>query len=185
MLTAYDKFIQQALKYGFSLFGTAKTEQVTSYRTGDDGDLKKGYPRSGARFVDNGDGTITDRASGLMWVADPGALAPPFGSGGNPVQRNWSTMIDACLALTHAGHSDWRLPNIKELISIGDFEAAFPQINETYFPNTQQDYYWSSTALSSFNQVKFCWNFTEGGSTTLHETDLHYARPVRLGYPKD
>jgi hypothetical protein len=41
-----------------------KTGQTTAYGTGSDGDLQKGTARS---YTDNGDGTITDNVTGLMW----------------------------------------------------------------------------------------------------------------------
>ena len=85
-----------------------RTGQTTSYRAGDDGDFEAGWP--GGRFRDNGDGTVTDFATGLMWVqdvgADPGA---PFNAA-----VNWDNAIDNCLALNYAGYDDWRLPNAKE-----------------------------------------------------------------------
>ena len=47
----------------------SKTGQTTLYATGDDGDLEKGDPVS-PRFTDNGDGTITDNATDLVWAKD-------------------------------------------------------------------------------------------------------------------
>jgi len=104
-------------------------------------------------FVNNGDGTITDQATALMWSqADsgtgydwPGALA-------------W---VQAKNAVNYLGHSDWRLPNIKELQSIVDYtrspaKTASAAINPTYFTTTgitnelsQPDYpyFWSGTTL--------------------------------------
>jgi hypothetical protein len=58
------------------------------------------------RFVDNGDGTVTDSVAGLMWQ-----------KGENP-RCNWFEALKACTSMTLAGHSNWRLPNIKELNTI-------------------------------------------------------------------
>jgi len=181
LLTAYDKFIQQALKYGFSLFGTAKSGQITSYRTGDDGNLKKGYPKSGARFVDNGDGTITDNATGLMWVKDP------LNNPGTPfnILLTWNQAVDSCNGLTFAGHNDWRLPNPKELLSINDFEQDDPSINETFFPNTESDNYWTSTTSKFDTTDAWYIDFVEGSMTLRDKTLGAWARPVRLGIPKN
>jgi len=58
-------------------------------------------------FVDNNDGTITDKATGLMWQkADDG------------VSRDWENALLYAENLNLAGYSDWRLPNAKELQSI-------------------------------------------------------------------
>jgi len=182
-LTGYDKFIQQALKYGFSLWGTAKSGQKTKYRTGDDGDLQKGYPRSGPRFKDNGDGTITDNATGLMWVKEPGACGGAFGSPGSPSQMTWNNAIDNCLALDYAGHNDWRLPNIKELASIIDYEVWLPSIDSVFFPYTQNWYYWSSTTYFPASASAWAIYFMDG-SIDYYNTktiDTFFVRPVRLG----
>lgn len=74
--TPFSLFIQQALKYGFTLFGLPKTGQTTSLLTGDDGYYKKGWATKPNRFVDNGDGTVTDNATGLMFVKEPQKIIP-------------------------------------------------------------------------------------------------------------
>jgi len=64
-------------------------------------------------FVDNGDGTITDRATGLMWMqAD---------SGGG---KDWGEALGYAEGLEFAGHDDWRLPNAKELQGIVDYSRS-------------------------------------------------------------
>ncbi len=64
-------------------------------------------------FVDNGDGTVTDRATGLMWMkADSGKT------------MNWQQALAYAESLKHAGRDDWRLPNVKELQSIVDYSRA-------------------------------------------------------------
>ena len=52
-----------------------KTGQTTSYAAGDDGYFQAGNPRK-TRFVDNGNGTISDRATGLTWVKQPELIIP-------------------------------------------------------------------------------------------------------------
>ncbi len=64
-------------------------------------------------FVDNGDGTITDRATGLMWQqADDGRA------------RNWQEALACAEDLDLAGYTDWRLPNAKELQSIVEYTRS-------------------------------------------------------------
>ncbi len=71
---------------------------------------------------DNGDGTITDRATGLTWTKlDSGHLE----AGGNKDGKlNWEQALRWAEDLQYAGHSDWRLPNIKELQSIVDYTRS-------------------------------------------------------------
>ena len=98
-------------------------------------------------LTDNGDGTVTDDATGLVWQkADSGD------------GMDWQDALDTCDALTLAGHDDWRLPDAKELQSIVDYTrspdttssaaldpvfTASPTTNEA----GQADfaYYWTST----------------------------------------
>ncbi len=67
-------------------------------------------------FADNGDGTITDRATGLMWARTDS------GSG-----MDWESAlawVEAKNAANYLGHNDWRLPNAKELQSIVDYTRS-------------------------------------------------------------
>ena len=175
-ITAYDKFIQQALKYGFSLFGLPKTGQTTIYQAGDDGTYKQGYPKTGARFTDNGDGTITDNATGLMWAKDGNGAGCNSGA-----KIAWSAAITWAEGLTFATHDDWRLPNVKELQSIVDYGTSTPAINTTYFPNTQFNYYWSSTTFTTLSFIAWYVDFLGGYVNGTSKPTTIYVRAVRGG----
>jgi len=111
--------------------------------------LVRGNPQYGQnQFVDNGDGTITDNASGLMWQqADDG------------IARNWEEALTYAENSELAGHTDWYLPNAKELQSIVDYgrspqtsqSAAIDPIfitTEINYPDGRKGHYphfWSST----------------------------------------
>lgn len=110
-------------------------------------------------FVDNGNGTITDNATGLTWMQeDSGALiSGTIVSGG----LNWQEALNWCESLDYAGATDWRLPDIKELHSIVDYTrspdttnsaAIDPLFESTYLANginnngyPNYGHYWSST----------------------------------------
>jgi len=186
-MPGHNKFVQQALKYGFSLFGPPKTGQQTVYLANDDGTYQKGYPKTGVRFTDNGDGTVTDRATGLMWVKDPiNNPGAPFN-----VQVLWPAALTNCEGLTFAGYSDWRLPNINELLSIVNYGNVYPAIGEETvgdsgtgapFINTQSDDYWAST--TDIEDFEYAWyvDFNYGtGYLAVKTTISSYVRPVRLG----
>ncbi|WP_028866071.1 DUF1566 domain-containing protein [Psychromonas aquimarina] len=99
------------------------------------------------RFINNGDGTITDAASGLMWQRADSAKA-----------MNWQDALDYAENLRLAGYSDWRLPSAKELHSIVDYSRS-PQTTNSAALNPlfsitaikdpqgrkQYPYFWSST----------------------------------------
>lgn len=112
----------------------------------------RGNPRYGVNdFVNNGDGTITDRATGLTWQqADSGK------------GMNWQDALAYAENLTLAGQQDWRLPNAKELQSIIDYNrspsktnsaAISPLFKITSIQNEdkQVDYpwFWTSTTHAS------------------------------------
>ncbi len=87
-------------------------------------------------FIDNGDRTVTDKVTDLDWQKTPDAT-----------QRTWSPAIKHCESLTLAEKSDWRLPNMTELVSLVDYTAFDPSIDSKLFPDTQVDlYYWTSTS---------------------------------------
>lgn len=106
--------------------------------TGQDGELQKGVARS---YTDNGDGTITDNATGLIWqkcsIGQTG-----LGCSGIASTFTWSSAVSQCTSLTLAGKS-WRLPNVEELQTLLDYNSNNPTINSTYFPNTFASSYWS------------------------------------------
>jgi len=79
-------------------------------------------------FVDNGDGTVTDKSTGLMWCkvdsGYPGFADSLSGYTHSDGSLNWEEALDFCENLDFAGYSDWRLPNAKELQSIVDYTRA-------------------------------------------------------------
>lgn len=117
------------------------TGQITSYRAGDDGDLKTGVAWPYPRFTDLFDGTVKDNLTGLEWVKAPHLLS------GNSESTNWNSAIDFCNNLVYASHSDWRLPNVKELESLvdcGSYNLALPVGHP--FVGVNGSYYWSGTS---------------------------------------
>jgi hypothetical protein len=173
-------------------YGLPKTGQTTSIVTNDDGTYQKGKPSSGTHYQDNGDGTITDNATGLMWVKDPSLC------GGSSYPNTWASALNtpapmdcdtgapitACEALTYATYSDWRAPNIKELQSIVNYGRENPAIGESTlespWAHTQSDVYCSSTNGASYNGFYWQINFTDGSVFNYGEHGTGYVRCVRL-----
>jgi hypothetical protein len=153
-----------------------KTGQTTSYRTGDDGAHQNGVAWPNPRFTDHGNGTVTDNMTGLMWVKAPHSLT------GNSGTMTWNNAIDFCNGLSHAGHSDWRLPNVRELQSLidyGRFNLALPSGHP--FTGVQSDWYWSSSTSADY--TGFAWRvFLYYGYVYYDlKTNTYCVWPVRAG----
>jgi hypothetical protein len=87
------------------------------------------------RFVDNGDGTITDARNGLTW--SKATLCKE--------EIDHAQAEKICAELDLAGHNDWRLPTVDELFALADRTRTEPAIDTEAFPDTQSDWYWTST----------------------------------------
>ncbi|MFI3331504.1 MAG: DUF1566 domain-containing protein [Rikenellaceae bacterium] len=92
---------------------------------GQDANYKKGSAMS---FKDNGNGTVTDTNTQLMWQQTP----PSEG-------MTWSQAKEYCEKLELGGYSDWRMPTLKELFSISNFEQGWPYIDSKYFNLSSKD----------------------------------------------
>jgi hypothetical protein len=117
---------------------------------GQDGFYETGCASDGTRFTDNLDGTVTDNCTGLMWQTDT-ANTDGIGGVDNDDKLSWCDALQHCEDLTLATHSDWRLPNIREIQSIVDHSGGqtvgvFPPfIQATRVAGDPEVRYWSST----------------------------------------
>ncbi len=127
------------------------------------------------RFVDSGNGTVTDMVTGLMFQAT------------EALPMTWQEALAYCSQLTLAGYSDWRLPNIRELMSLVDFDAGVPIfLDRTFFPGARPGPYWSSTTYQKAPYMAWAVDFSTGMPYRggFKERRL-YVRAVRGGLKKD
>jgi hypothetical protein len=122
-------------------------------------------------FIDNGDGTVTNADTDLMWQKDS---APGY-------NYTWQQALAYCENLTLAGYNDWRLPNINELQSLVDYESDYPSINTTFFPDTKSSYYWSSTTHAHYLYDTLIVWFYYGHIVGTTKSYNYYVRAVREG----
>ncbi len=116
-------------------------------------------------FVDNGDGTVTDTATGLMWQqADDGQT------------RNWEEALAYAEDLELADYDDWRLPNAKELQSIVDYDVTeIPAVDVDFFTLTDPDsYFWTSTTHGDFKYQGIYIAFGPGWSIPVNSDSTEY-----------
>ena len=112
----------------------------------------KGKRSSDGRYLDNGDGTITDTKTNLMWTkkdsyADTGSC------------MDWNNSQSYVSSLSTGGHTDWRLPTVKELKTIFeksksnnmafDHDSRFPLYLDSIFADGAAYGYWSSESLTT------------------------------------
>ncbi|OGO12509.1 MAG: hypothetical protein A2Y53_01885, partial [Chloroflexi bacterium RBG_16_47_49] len=131
-----------------------KTGQKILYVSGDDGQLQKGFAWPSPRFIDNSNGKVTDNLTGLTWVKDANLIAtrdPGFDaddvSGDGLV--TWQHALNYIAKLnteSYLGHTDWRLPNLRELQSLIDRSRSNPVIPQEAMFTNMQGGYWSSTS---------------------------------------
>ena len=165
--------------------------------TGHDGEFQVGTPLPIPRFTDNFDGTVTDNLTGLIWLQD--ANCP------NTSIRKWQEALDDVASLNLSGRmrgfdcgdtsdtgshqTDWRLPNVKELLSLihygfvhpalSDAEGTAQGTNGDPFTNIVTNPYLSSTTVvfSPFNA--WAVHFSSGRTIIVSRSVGGHVLPVR------
>jgi hypothetical protein len=135
-----------------NITGLPDTGQATSYTLtkGEDSDFDFRAPS----LKDNGDGTITDNITGLMWQKS---------DGGEMSYENASSYIKS---LSLAGHSDWRLPTSHELFDLNNFDSVNPALNTAFFTKTIAEYWWTSDLRA--DAASYVWVVNAGGGIGAH-----------------
>jgi hypothetical protein len=149
-----------------------KTGQTISYTANDDGARQDGVLAE-VHYTDNGDNTITDNTTGLMWVKDPFALGAPL----NAPFSSYTAALAATHGLTLAGYNDWRVPNIYELESIVDYSRHNPMVDPAYFANPGLTLTSSTTIVNQ--SLQMCLSIDTDATQPTPTT--YYVRPVRGG----
>lgn len=131
-------------------------------------------------FIDHSDGTVTDKTTGLMWKrCSEGQVFAGSTCTGTADGFDWGGALVVATSSSFAGHNDWRLPNIKELRSIVEQHCVFPPINADVFPNTPQDWFWSSSSYAPYGFYAWVVTFDAGGSQGANKGNHIKVRLVR------
>lgn len=129
----------------------------------------RGLPNRQSLFKNNGNGTVTDLATGLTWQQHEGLILPMSNDG--PAEAY-------CQGLSLAG-GGWRLPTVKELLSIVDNRVYDPAIDGDVFPNTRTSSYWSATTDAHYSGAAWRVNFYHGYVVSHNKSYTYYVRCVR------
>jgi hypothetical protein len=150
--------------------------------TGQDGEHQAGVAWPTPRFTDNLNGTVTDNLTGLIWLKDANCVsffAPiDFEAAlevANTLSQGFCGLVDGSIA------GDWRLPNIKELVSLMDYGEWPPLPSGHPFTSVQPTFYWSST--SSVPDPTSAWDVKMdfGSVFPANKTSNLHVWPVRGG----
>ena len=130
-------------------------------------------------YNDNSDGTVTDTATGLIWMRC--SMGQSWGNGTCTGSAATYTKDDAW-GLSHifAGHNDWRLATNEELLGITDTSRSSPAIDVIAFPNTPSYRFWTSTPYLPTLVHAYAVYFADGSlQADLFATQQYHARMVR------
>ena len=136
------------------------------------------------RYKVHGDGTVTDTATGLMWLRCSLGQDLSNSCSGSATNYNWEEALEAADNYVLNSYTDWRLPNIKELDSLIALDRYDPAINSTVFPNTPSSQYWSASPSPIVTSGCTSWQhgFNYGYDYDVECRDNNYhVRLVRSG----
>jgi hypothetical protein len=128
---------------------TGQTQSFTN-TFGEDSD----YLLNSPFFIVNGDGTVTDTVTGLMWQQ---------ADGGEMTIESAETY---CSGLTLAGYDDWQLPTAQEAFSIINHGTGNPALDAGIFTNTGAEYWWTSER--QVGNISKVWVTNAGGGIGNH-----------------
>jgi hypothetical protein len=147
------------------------------------------YPLSAPteRFEDNGDGTVTDSVSRVMWMRCPVGQAWSDGTCvGEPARLTWVEAAEAAERVNASGSyffNDWRVPALRDLAMIAERQCEDPRINLTVFPGTPADFFWTSSSrpADGFDDYAYALSFGAEGVQHRPKEDPHHVRLARTG----
>ncbi len=175
---------------------TRQQNTKAAYQAYLDGDTLKKYVKDSLqhifkdyRYIDNGDGTVTDTRTGLIWLKNANCFK----------RQNWETAKQSAAKLAHgqcglsdgSKAGDWRLPTKDELSAMVDKKYEDPALSNATgtnkwkegnaFSDVQAGVYWSSTTYASNASIAWDVYLGSGSVNTGYKSGTDYVWPVRGG----
>ena len=171
---------------------TAGTE-IPCAGTGQDGDIQAGATLA---YLDNGDGTITDVNTGLMWEKIDDNDVDPLHD--KDTLYTWDAAFAVKIATLNegggfAGYTDWRLPNRREMESLLNLQNVNQSVSTVFNTGcvatctvtscscTKAGFYWSSSSLAPFRGAAWLVHFNQGIVDSFSKALSYHVRAVRGG----
>jgi hypothetical protein len=121
-----------------------------------------------ANLQKNGNGTVTDNSTGLVWQQGENGM------------MSWESAAEYCQEKVNlGGKNDWRLPNYEELRSIVDYTKMNPAVDISYFPKAKSWYYWSTSTFTNNENKAWIVDFTNGTVNRFKKGNTFNVRCVR------
>ena len=161
-----------------------------------DGNNQTGIKRPKNRFTDNGDGTITDIFTGLVWLKEANCIASSAAAfdtdgtagDGKVTWQHAQDFVNEINAGTYpcnttTFYTDWRLPNVREVQTLIDFTKSDPALPDSHpftgVLSTSSDLYWTSTSYQQYPTNAWLAFFHDGATSLRLKTQQHLVWVVR------
>jgi len=183
--------VRPPLRTGQTICYNTAGSVIACAGTGHDGDWQKGAARS---FTDNGDGTVTDHTTGLMWEKQSDDDSIHDKDNAYTWDNAFASKVATLNSTVFAGHNDWRVPNRFELDTLvnlaAENPATYPAFNTacaatctvltcSCSPFSQS--YWSSSTFQGDRARAWLVNLNSGFTNYDYKTLSRGVRAVRAG----
>jgi hypothetical protein len=131
------------------------------------------------RYTVNRDGTVTDKTTGLVWKRCSEGQGGADCENGRAATYSWREANALAAASDFSGSKAWRLPTVRELGTLLEYQCTMPAINLTVFPATPATNFWTTTQYAGYVNGAWNINFNDGVHDNSSKNYRLYVRLVR------